>query len=162
VLISDLVPFAINAVNGPGGTMFSTDTDEWAVSIANAFWYARLRGFFQHFAVDAANTEITHLTDTNIEFDRADAQLVVRFAVINAIEAKILSLPTGKRVKAGPVESETQRAASVLVELLKQNRKELEEIRDQIIGQTPMLAGFVDLVLVRQEQALSGVPSWVN
>lgn len=161
MLIEDLIPFAKSEVNGPGGAFVDADDDEWTTAIVNAFWTARMWGYFEGFAVDADMEEISHIS-TDAEFPRALGQIIVKFVGMNALETKLANTPTSKRAKAGEVETETQRGASLLVELLKQKRRELEQLNEQLLEQFPALSGFVDLVLVRQDQALSGYPGWVN
>ena len=160
MLIDDLIPYALSAVNGPGGSLVSDDDDDWAVAIANAFWTARLRGFFKSWRVDADNIEIVPVDPGSVEeFDREAGQVIVLFAAMNVLEAKLAGLATKQRAKAGPVESETQRSATLLTELLKARRRELDEIASELSGRGSALVAFCDMVADRID---SNGPTWLN
>lgn len=153
MFLDDLVPALRLSVNGPGGTLVAADDSDWVEALINAFWTARLRGYFKDYRVDG--DQIVNINDPDVEMPREVAQVIVVYAAVTVIEAKILSLPTSTRAKAGPAETETQRAASVLVELLRQKRAELEQIRDETVATDPAVASFADLALVR-------LPHWVR
>lgn len=151
VELVELVPFLKASVNPPGQEFIVATDGEWQTAAANAFWWARLRGFFPEYRIDVDGELIVNTDDATVDMPREQQQIIVLAAALNSIEAKILAMPTGSRAKAGPVESETTRSASLLIELLKGKRKELADIRIEIIDTANATAvGVIDAVLSRQ------------
>jgi hypothetical protein len=151
VALRDLVPSLRRAVNPPGGDLHpGTGANEWRGRLADAFWNARLADFFAGYAISADGAEIVALAGTTPEdLDRTAQQLIVRFAAVEALRLRILALPTATHVKAGPVESDTQRSAAVLVQLLKDITAELAATKDLIAGQNaPRAVAFIDAMVI--------------
>lgn len=150
--LSDLIPFLQVQVNGPGGTFFDvTDEDGWLDSLTNAFWTGRLRGFFADYRISTVDGDtVVNVVDEEVEMDRMLAQVIVLYAAYGVLKAKLVDLNTKTFAKAGPVESERQKSAQLLTELLKQTWQELEDIREEAdqAGYSGV-ARFADLVLMR-------------
>ena len=163
VELVDLVPFIKASVNPPGQEFIVATDAEWLTAAANAFWWARLRGFFPEYRIDIDGELIINTDDDTVDMPREIQQIIVLTAGLNAIEAKLFSMPTGNRAKAGPVESEVTRSASVLVELLRGKRKELADIKTQIIDTANATSvGVIDAVLSREGAFCSGYAVFVR
>lgn len=153
--LATLVPTLQRSLNPPGVDLFPTTTqEEWVGRLADAFWRARLAGFFpDHRVVDG---------DITPDLSREEQEVIVAYARVNALQARLVNLPTGSRNKAGPVETETQRSAQVLVAMLKAAQAELAEVAANV-PQTPTQVAFLDGVAVRTQSILSGSGSgWVR
>lgn len=159
----ELVPYIRATVNPPGQEFIIATDAEWMTAAANAFWWARLRGFFPEYRIDIDGELIVNTTDATLDMPREIQQIIVLTAGLNAIEAKLLAMPTGNRAKAGPIESEVTRSASLLIELLKGKRKELAEIRTDIVASGSATGvGVIDAVLSRQGAFCSGEAVFVR
>lgn len=166
VPLVDLVPSIRVALNVPGSTtgLFVFDDEgEWVDALANGFWYAKLRGCFAKYRVTDAK-EIVYVPDvddiTN-DLSREEQQVIVLFAALSAIEAQMLSLYTLQRSKAGPVETEKQRSATLLKALLDEKRKELAEVRDDLASQVSTTVAVIDTILGRYGDGGGSFP-WVR
>lgn len=162
VLIEKLVDRFRNSVNAPGQSFVGGTDDQVVAALANAFWTARTRGLFAGYRVNAAGLKIEPVSGAE-DLDDVDQQLVVMFAALLAIEAKLLELTTSTRYKSGEQEYETQRSAQVLLQLLKAKRAELDEIRADIVaggtaGSTRV--HVIDSFTVRADQ-LADSYAWV-
>jgi len=163
VELDELVPYLKASVNPPGQEFIVATDTEWRTAAANAFWWARLRGFFPDYRIDINGELIVNPEDPTDDMPREQQQIVVLAAALNAIEAKLLAMPTNSRARAGPVESETGRSAQVLVELLKGKRKELADIKDEIVASGNATGvGVIDAVLSRQGAFCSGEAVFVR
>jgi hypothetical protein len=159
--LADLVDPLRASLSAPGEDLFPGAREEdWTLRLTNAFWEARLGGFFEGYKeVDGV---ITPIATAGEDLSREQQQLIVRWAKLDALRAKVLALPTGVRAKAGPVESETQRSAQVLVQLLKDTAAELAQVRDTLLSTRNYgRATFLDGVLVRTSQVVEST-GWVR
>lgn len=160
MFLSDLVPFAVAAVNGPGGSFFDdTDDEMWELVIANAFWDVHLRGFFKDWRVDVNNIEIVNVVDPDEVFDRGAAQIIVKMAVLSALESRAVGLATKEKAKAGPVESETQFDARLMLEKMKSLREEIKDLLEDLNRSDASMASFADMVVTRFS---AGGPVWLD
>ena len=150
VALRDLVPSLRRAVNPPGQDFHpGTGANEWRGRLADAFWKARLNDFFTNYRVSTDGATIEPLPGVTEEIDRAQQQLIVMFAAHEALRLKILALPTATHVKAGPVESDTQRSAQVFVQLLKDITAELAEVRATVAAvNAPRAVAFIDAMVI--------------
>lgn len=121
----DLTPSLQRAVAPPGefGTYFPNTSDEdLAGTLADALAEAQLDGFLQP-------TTLNSLTYTATpDLTSAQQALVVLYARARVITARLANLRNRARYKAGPVESETEQSASVLVALLKDTSERKKQI----------------------------------
>lgn len=158
--LADLVERLNASLNVPGeaGLFNFDDEDPWVSALVNAFWQARMLGFFPTYRVATDGTTVVNVTGTT-DFPEQNLQIIVAYAAILAIEAKVLSLPTSKKAKAGPVEVETDRSAGVLRALLDGRRADLEQIRNWTLfggGVTSVM--MIDMV----EQRACHVYDWLR
>jgi hypothetical protein len=158
VALANLVPTLRRTVNPPGQDFYpGTGQAEWRGRLADAFWKARLNDFFSGYAINEDGSEVVPIDSTAEDLGREQQELIVQFAALTAIRNKILSLPTTSRAKAGPVETETQRSAAVLVQMLKDITAEMAETRHIVLaGNAPRAATFFDsMVLAANRLAAS-------
>lgn len=163
--LNDLVSSLKASVNPPGTDYFDATNPQWVAALGNAFWWARLQGYFTAYRLNADGDQIVPAVsgDGTPELPRELQQIIVLVAAMNTLESKVLSFATKKRVKAGPVESETQQDARPLLLLLQQRRQELEDIRVLLLGSRyHTMAGIVDLAIEREGQFMSGQAGWLR
>lgn len=155
----DLVEPVKAAVNVPGGNLFpNASEDTWVQVLANAFWTARLAGLFTDYReTEGSIVPITGTTDLG----REHQQLIVLYSAYNTVRARLLALPSGKRLKAGPVESETQFSAAVLQALLKDIRSELDQAVSVLAANDATTVQVFDLIFQRDQALLHGDGYWV-
>ena len=159
--LETLVPYLKASVNPPGTDFFTASTKQWTDALAAAFWWGRIRGFFPGYRVNSDMDQIVPVEGAE-EFGEVESQVVVAIAALNSLEAKIGSLPTGTRYKAGSVEAETTRSAQVLAELLKTKRRELEELKDELSTSASGMVGIIDAVLAREGSFMAGEAVFVR
>lgn len=132
VPLTDLVPRLAASLNAPGETFFdTTDEPSMVALLTTGFWMGHLYQFWTDFTIVA--DEIVPLDDTADDLSLSYQQLVVMFAALGVIEAKLLALPTTNRYKAGPVESEVRRSAELLMQLHKSKLAQLQTLREQLV-----------------------------
>ena len=150
-------------MNPPGttATLFApaSDVAAWRLVLANAFWTARLKHFCVEYRLSADYETITTVIGTDDMPDELQ-QLVVKFAALEAVRAKLLTTNTSFRVKSGAQEFETQQGASFLTALLKSLMDEMAELTDHLTdsGYSGTGVGIIDLVLERN----SPFTAWVG
>lgn len=166
--LTTLVEPLKRAANPPGQDFYpGTDDTEWAERLADAFWAGRLDGFFVGYV--EAGGSVTPVSGSD-DLDRMYQQVIVEYAALRALEAKLLSLTTASRYKAGPTEVETERSAQVLAALLKAALDRLARIRTEIVTNAAYAGAssvFLDGVIVAGNRFLGsyygGNPyGWVN
>lgn len=109
----------------------ATDADV-AGLLADGFGSARLAGFFSTHSFDMDNLIVDpDLTDAGLS-------LVVAYTALNALQSKVLTMATGTRYKAGPVEAETTPLATVLVKLLDQAQNLIVRLQQGAANVTPL------------------------
>ena len=126
--------------------------------LANAFWSAKLKGYFEGYRVSADRTQIVPVDEDDDDLTDELQYLVVLFAAYDAALNRLLEARTTEKYEApGPLSYETQQAATVLVAVLEALKEELLEVRTVLIG-TPYAttAHVVDLVLARHENLVYG------
>lgn len=169
----------------PGGTAYADATDDdYLGYLINSFWEIRLYGFLMGFEEDVAARGgppefaagiVTPLgvdptyDDPNgyslaQDLPRDMQQLIVLWAAWKVALTNMASLNTVFRAKAGPVEYETQQAASVLKEVLDQLKSRILYLIDQLpsmYGGQQNVAVFDAIVERSYSQALGDV-WWVR
>ena len=170
-------------VNPPGSDLFPDSTDDnWVGSLTDAFWEIRLHSLLDGFEENAASrggpaafseaivTPIGVADDTYDDPDGYDPdsdlsrelqQLIVLWAGWKIMLARMSSLNSLNRAKAGPVEYETQQAASVLKTLLDQFKARIDFILDALANSGSSTVVFDALVERSWSQAL-GDTWWVR
>lgn len=163
--LESLVPRLRANLNAPGTTFFQGENSEYIATLANGFWTARLRdNMFAGYRVNVSN-QVVPVPPATEDLPEDLHQVVVLYAALTAIEARLLSLSTYKRGKAGPVESETRRSAEVLVQLLKAKRAELEQILENLAeeaGRRDVYSYALDGVRARTWALEAGYTDWVS
>lgn len=109
--------------------------------LADGFAEAQLFGFFKSVALTPV-TGTTSDYEVSPDISAAGGALVVIYASIRTIRAQLRNLKTLARYKAGPVEYETQQAASVLTQELKFLQQRLQDILDSAAGSARASAGL--------------------
>jgi hypothetical protein len=171
--LADLIPSFTASVNPPGRTVIDLLTDEAAQRLANAFWSTWLGGFHQDFhLVVPDDAQIGDYTGATIEpneaggdeLSRSLQQVIVIAAAVDSIELYLGFTAHNRRDKAGPVESETQRHATVLLAVLKARRGELADLRDTLgSGARPArYVAVVDALAARTNDIINGCSGWTR
>jgi hypothetical protein len=182
VNLFDLVDPLKREVNPPGGDLFPDATDDaWSGALTDAFWEIRLFGFLNGFEENAAArggpaafsegiVTPTSVTDaayddplgyvTALDLGRELQQLIVLWAAWKIALTRLSGLNTTFRAKAGPVEYETQSAATLLAEILKQLKSRI----DYILANLPDRVGTVvfDAMVERSYSQAVGDVWWVS
>lgn len=161
--ISDLIPNleAILTVPGTTSPYAAATDDEWIRKLENGFWQAVLEGTIEGFDIDEDGIISPEEGDATIA--REYQQIVVIYAALNIVNAQLLQLKTTFRAQAGPVEYETQQAASVLVALLNdlQNQKNILLNRLSDIG-TDTSTYYYDAPWERRDNQVDQVSYWAG
>lgn len=158
VALTTLVPTLQRTLNPPGTTVFTASSTEWVGRLADAFWTARLQDFFIGYVVDPVTNAVTPVDPTADDLSRDMQSAIVSFAALTALRAALLNTPTGNRAKAGSVEVETQRSATLLVGLLKDVSADLQALKDRILKDATATTGvaFLDSMLISANRTLEG------
>lgn len=158
--LNDLVEFLKVEVNPPGVDLFpDANDDEWLTRLRNAFWTARMDGFFPSFTeADGAVLPLTGTTD----MDRELQQVIVFLAGYTAVMNKLRSTQASFRAKAGPAEFETTQAATVLTAQSNALREQLQRILFRLsdMGVTPVQV--IDALVARTDSLNLGITTWVR
>lgn len=163
VELAGLVGAVQAASSPPGENLYPNATaDHWVMVLSNAFWEAFLEGWFAGYRV----TEDAQIVATTASEDlpRDQQQVIVLFAALSAVRAKLLGLPTARRYKAGPVEAETDFAPSVLVALLKSLEDQLKRVVESFGASAPgsQAVRYFDNVLARNAEVIGAYDYWVR
>jgi hypothetical protein len=110
------------AVPGTFDTLFpdTADTD-LAGTLLDAFWTARIDGWFPLVDVDSSGL-------TTPDMSRDAQQLVVLYAAYTVIRTQLGNLASRRTYKVGNIEVTTEHAATVLKQQLDGARKRIEDI----------------------------------
>jgi hypothetical protein len=124
------------AVPGEFDTYFpETGEDDLLGTLGDAFAECQLDGFFGTQTLDLGTYEVSP------ELSMPGGALVVLYAASRTIRARMRSLNSTERYKAGPVEFETGKAASMLTAELKL----IQDTKNRLIAQGKK-AGSMDYV----------------
>jgi hypothetical protein len=183
VNLFDLVDALRWEVNPPGTDLFPDATeDDWGGALSNAFWEVRLYGFLSGFEENAAArggwptfvegmvTPIDVIDDTyddpigystTQDLSRELQQLIILWAAYKIVLNRMGSLNTVFRTKAGPVEYETQQAATVLKTVLDALKGRIDLVLETL--PTPGAGAVVfDAMIERSYSQAVGETWWVN
>jgi hypothetical protein len=174
-----------NEVQSPGGTQFADATDDdYLGYLINSFWEIRLYGFLMGFEEDSAarggppefgvgivtplGVDPTYDDPFGYSIDqdlpRELQQLIVLWSAWKITLTNMASLNTTFRAKAGPVEYETQQAASVLTAVLDQLKARIMGIIDLLpsgYGSRNNVVVF-DAIIERSYSQAVGDTWWVR
>lgn len=166
VELAELIPSLRASLNVPGATrpLFNFDNeDPWVEALAAGFWNSKSRGFYANYRVNLDGDAIVNPDDSSDDLPREDQTILVLQTAINSVRALELSMFTTTRDKAGPVETERQRSSTLLRALLDDLRKELEDIKDEMLGSgNTTIARVIDGVLAREGYVVPSSGVFVN
>lgn len=160
--LGDLVDSLKREVSVPGdfATVFPNSTDgDLSGALSDAFWDARLDGLI----VGYTETDgLVTPTSGSVELTRDLQQLVVFYAGYRIVRNALRSISTSFRAKAGPVEYETQQAATQLTEILKDLQRRRMQLLERLsdLGQIP--AFYVDAYASRNDSLSLNDITWVS
>jgi hypothetical protein len=156
--LEELVEPLRRALNPPGEDLFpGATTEEWVGRLSDAFWRARLAGFYpRHRATEDTVLPLTGGKDLT----RAEQEVIVQYARVRALQNKLINMPTAVRSKAGPVSSEVERSAQLLVALLKEATDDLAAVAEEVAARAPARAAFIDGVVASTAHMVGG--GWVR
>lgn len=181
--LANLVDSLKREVNPPGSDFFPDATDDhWIGSLTDAFWELRLFGMLSGFEEDAAArggpltfiegivTPIGVLEGYDAptgyvpeDLSRDLQQLVVLWGGYKIVLARLGTLNSLFRAKAGPVEYETQQAATVLKTLLDALKARIDDIVKHLsTWNTDPGVAIIDSVIERSYAQAVGETWWVR
>lgn len=179
----DLVEPLRREVNPPGSDLFPDSTeDDWLGSLTDAFWelrlHALLAGFEENAAARGGPTEFGQGKVTPVGVDatyddpngfsptqdlgRELQQLIVLWAGYKVTLARLGALNTVFRAKAGPVEYETQQAASVLKGLLDTLKARIDFILNDLRDANSSSIAVFDALIERSYLMAENETWWVR
>jgi hypothetical protein len=178
----DLVEPLKREVNPPGSDLFPNATDDsYLGSLTDAFWEVRLYGFLEGFEENVAarggpaefsEGKITP-TGAVVGYDLPDdyspddlgrdlQQLVVLWAGWKIVLTRMSSINSVFRAKAGPVEYETQTAASVLKSVLDTLKSRIDYVLENIGTAGGSSVAILDSVMEATYSVAAGSYYWVR
>lgn len=114
-------------------TVYASATDDdVAAALADGFAEAQLDGFFTASYGAQFDLDVNAGTITP-DLTQAQGALVVIYAAVRLIQARLLNLQSRVRYQAGPVDYETEQAASILTTLLKQFNDRIALLREKAL-----------------------------
>jgi hypothetical protein len=178
----DLVEPLKREVNPPGSNLFPDATDDsFLGSLTDAFWEVRLYGFLAGFEENVAarggpaefgEGKITPI-GAAVGYDLPDdyspddlsrdlQQLVVLWAGWKIVLTRMSSINSVFRAKAGPVEYETQTAASVLKSVLDTLKSRIDYVLDNIATTGGNSVAILDSIMESTYSIAAGAYYWVR
>lgn len=152
--LSELIPSLKREVSIPGAEedTFDAPNSTWRGFLADAFWNARLDGILTDYEAEG------HIVTPDMPRDLQ--QLIVIYASMTIVRNELRAMNSTFRAKAGPVEFETQKAASLLKGLL----DDLTSRRTLILGRLGdagiVPSYYIDALLERESGVTSGSLYW--
>ena len=146
------------AVPGTFEAVFPDTTDiDLLGALADGFSEAQLRGFFPDMELAPSGGPPPTEYTTSEDLSLGGGALVIIFTSMRFIRAQIRALSSAERYKAGPVEFEIQKAASVLAAELKYLEKRLDDLIEDAKDAARPLAAVYDNYLARTCEQLRGI-----
>lgn len=182
----ELVGLVQVEANPPGFNLYPNATDDtWLDNLRNGFYdlklYGLITGFEENIAsrasddfadfaegvitptgVDADYDGVDHAFVDGTDLDRDTQQLLIIWAAWKAMTLRLTALKGVFRAKAGPVEYETQQAATVLVEALRQKKEMIQFIIGRMSTLTANTVSVFDAFVERSYQQAVGDEWWVR
>jgi hypothetical protein len=170
-------------IQAPGGEAYANATeDDYIGALINAFWEIRLYGFLGGFEEDSASRGgppeftigiVTPLKvdptyddpfgfSTDQDLSRDLQQLIVLWAAWKIALNNMATINSVFRAKAGPVEYETQQAASVLTAVLDQLKTRIMYLIDNLPHGAKAGTAVFDAVIERTYSQAVGDVWWVR
>jgi hypothetical protein len=158
--LGDLVDSLRREVNPPGFDLFPDATeDEWIGNLQDGFWEAVLDGIISGYNEnDGVVTPKSGDKDLSREFQ----QLVVFYAGFRIVRNALRQINTVFRAKAGPVEYETQQAATILRSILNDLMDRRKYLLDRLADHGLVNSFYIDAVISRDQNIMHSNTWWVG
>lgn len=162
--LGDLVEAFTAQVNPPGTDLYPNAVeDDWIQRLANAFWMARLEGVtaLSSYTVNE-DFQVEPLTVGDDDIDGELQQLIVLYGAFMVTVTALQNARAKFRAQAGPVEFETQQAATQLRDVLSTIKERLNLILRRLgdLGTTD--TAVLDAVIERNWSQAVGDSWWVR
>lgn len=161
--LAEVIDSLRREVNAPGEDLFPNATDDdWLGNLQDSFWDAMLDGLISPAAYTEADGVVSPIAPNTTEFSREFLQLVVFYAGVRIIRNYFSGMNSTFKAKAGPVEYETQKSATVVRDLLAElvRKRNILLLRLSDIGMSQSY--YVDAVLARDESMAYGDTPFVG
>ncbi len=150
-----LIASLIREVNTPGQQLFNTATDDdWAGNLEDAFWEAKLYGFFAGYT--EANLIITPINAGDPDLGRDFQELIVLFAGARIIRNELKNTNTKFHVEAGSAVFDTENSANLLIACLKDIRSKVDLAMAAIGTINSTTVAYVDSLIGREQSLAEG------
>lgn len=158
----ELVASLKREVSPPGTNLFPNATNpEWLGYLKDGFWEAVLFKVISGYTIDGADRIVP--TSGSTDLDRGTQQAIVLYAGWRILLSEMRNLKSQFKAQAGPVLFETQRAASVLAEILRQVKDKIRMVYDQLgAGQQATNVAVFDAIIVSTYAEATGEQWWVR
>lgn len=157
VALTSLVPYLRSAARqATTGASDSTLT----ASLGNAFWTAHIEGFTALHAYREVDGIIEPVVSGASDISRDVLQVVVVWAATNEVSNALLELDAVFRVKAGNVEYETQKQATVLKGVLDLLVAQRNQILTRLADSGKTDVAIIDAAALDARNLLSGLSSF--
>lgn len=157
--LTDLIPNLKARLSPPGSDNYPNATSsQWTFQLLDAFWEAYLDGLIGPYTIDDDGI-VTPTGSNTTPISRAQQQIILFYVEIHLLTTNLQNLKTTFRAKAGPVEYETQQAATVLKALLDDASKRREELITNLRENPFITTVVIDNVIARTYAIAEGV-SW--
>lgn len=180
--LANLIDSLRYEVSPPGTDAFpNAIDDEYLSALINAFWEIRLYGMLTGYEENAAArggedrftdgivTPVGSADDyddpdgwASTDLTREYQQLVVLWAAYNITLARMGSMNSVFRARAGPVEYETQQGATITVGLLKALKDRIDTIIDVVSSWDSTTVAVLDSVIERSYAIATGDAWWTK
>lgn len=158
--LSDLLDNIKSEVNAPGLDQLPGATDtQYLENLKNAFWEGVLDGVISGYT--ESDGIVTPDSGTT-EFSRELQQLVIFYAGYRIVRNQMRDLKTVFRAKAGPVEYETQQAATVLKAILDELKSKRSILLERLSDLGVVDSFYVDAIISRDDSYAYGDGYWVS
>lgn len=162
--LSDLIDSLKREVSAPGLTQLPNATDaDYLGNLQDGFWEMILDGVIDAAVYTEADGIVSAVDSTNTTaFPKDLQQLTVFYAGFRIVRNQMRDIKTVFRSKAGPVEFETQQAASVLKAILDHLTAQKSFILRRLSDQGITSSYVIDQVIARDESLYYGDTYWVS
>lgn len=155
VELADYTDSLRRAITPLGSTSYSDISEDTLTAyLVDAFWQARLDGFFPAYTSNEDGS-VTPIPPETQDFNRAWVSLVILYATVQILSNQILGTSTRFSAKAGPVEFEQENSATVLTEMLKRLAAAKQRIIDELVDADDTTVYLVDAYSTRMLSSAS-------
>lgn len=158
--LSDLLDSVKREVSAPGLTQLPNATDaDYLGNLQDGFWETVLDGLISGYT---ESDGIVNPVSGDTDLPRDLQQLVVFYAGFRIVRNQLRDLKSTFRTKAGPVEYETQQAASVLVRILDDLKSKKSIILDRLSDTYSTNTVYIDALRARDEAMTDNLVDWIT